>query len=536
MPPISEVEISAEEGAGGLCRSDCLCPICLEIFIEPVTLPCTHTLCKPCFLETVDKASMCCPLCRKRVSTWARHHGRNKTLVNVDLWQRIQNAFPEQCQRRLSGQEEDSSTVLVTTPKVCQPGELRREYEDEVSKLEKERRAREEEERRASEECIQRLLAEDEQWLEDQRRRQRESQQQDELLARQISQELNSDAVLQVNPQPVEISPPPKATPVAGSIQRFFGPVQNRLSASDSSFASNDTDLEVSILPPERASSSGSHDLPSLDYYGPPAAHSRRSIWPFQDHPSSPPRSPSSSSSSSFSSSSFSFASTSVCDLTQSPERRRSTWSTSGKRKSDAMDGEEERENDDGSGVVLLPPKRVAGTPARLSVLQVLTRQEEELQERLRQEEQDLQLALRLQRQLEREERRQSAAAAITPYQLRQKTPQGKEEGTGRERSRVHGDGTGVTTPSLSAERGGKAAGGGRRAAVDKGKTPRRSLPAAAAAAAASSSPGNAAASSPATAASSPATAASSPATAASALVKGRKQATITELFQCHNS
>lgn len=114
MPPVSEVEIAApKEGAGGLSRSDCLCPVCLEIFLEPVTLPCSHTFCKSCFLETVDKSNMCCPLCRKRVSTWARLNSRNKTLVNKDLWQRIQNAFPEQCQRRLSGQEDDYSTCVL---------------------------------------------------------------------------------------------------------------------------------------------------------------------------------------------------------------------------------------------------------------------------------------------------------------------------------------------------------------------------------------------------------------------------------------
>ena len=116
MPPVSEMEVSASHGGttGGLSRADCLCPVCLEIFLEPVTLPCDHTFCKPCFLETVDKANMCCPLCRKRVSTWARHNSRNKTLVNIELWLRVQAAFPAQCQRRLRGLEveEESECFL----------------------------------------------------------------------------------------------------------------------------------------------------------------------------------------------------------------------------------------------------------------------------------------------------------------------------------------------------------------------------------------------------------------------------------------
>uniref|UniRef100_A0A674NNZ9 RING-type E3 ubiquitin transferase n=1 Tax=Takifugu rubripes TaxID=31033 RepID=A0A674NNZ9_TAKRU len=88
-----------------LTLQDCRCPVCLEILCEPVTLPCTHTFCKGCFLESVDKATLCCPLCRKRVSTWARQNSRNNTLVNQQLWNQIQDQFPLHCQRRLSGQD-----------------------------------------------------------------------------------------------------------------------------------------------------------------------------------------------------------------------------------------------------------------------------------------------------------------------------------------------------------------------------------------------------------------------------------------------
>uniref|UniRef100_A0A3B3ZDV5 RING-type E3 ubiquitin transferase n=1 Tax=Periophthalmus magnuspinnatus TaxID=409849 RepID=A0A3B3ZDV5_9GOBI len=80
--------------------SYCLCPICLEIFMEPVTLLCTHTFCKVCFLESVDKSTLCCPLCRKRVSTWVREHSRNNSLVNEALWERIQREFPQSAERR----------------------------------------------------------------------------------------------------------------------------------------------------------------------------------------------------------------------------------------------------------------------------------------------------------------------------------------------------------------------------------------------------------------------------------------------------
>ncbi|XP_037533894.1 E3 ubiquitin-protein ligase rnf168 [Nematolebias whitei] len=108
MSPVSCLELDV----GGtrestLNRDDCLCPVCLEIFIEPVTLPCTHTFCKSCFLESVDKSTLCCPLCRKRISTWARLNSKKNTLVDQQLWTRIQTCFPLQCQRRLSGQDVD---------------------------------------------------------------------------------------------------------------------------------------------------------------------------------------------------------------------------------------------------------------------------------------------------------------------------------------------------------------------------------------------------------------------------------------------
>ena len=98
--------------------SDCMCPICLSILIEPVTMPCGHELCMPCFKLNVQETSLTCPMCRKRISTWARQGARNKTLVNQRRWRDIQLAFPEKVKHRLEGDEEDDSmedgTCLVT--------------------------------------------------------------------------------------------------------------------------------------------------------------------------------------------------------------------------------------------------------------------------------------------------------------------------------------------------------------------------------------------------------------------------------------
>ncbi|XP_066476984.1 E3 ubiquitin-protein ligase RNF168 [Tiliqua scincoides] len=186
----------SQESEAPLSLSDCRCNICMEIFLEPVTLPCHHTLCNSCFQLTVEKASLCCPFCRRRVSSWARYNARRNTLVNSDLWEKIKKYFPEECQRRIDGQalEEDA---CIPQPVRClsKPGELRQEYEAEITKVEAERRAHEQEESKASEDYIQRLLAEEEQEqkLAEERKKQiAEQLLQDEILAQQLSFSLNS--------------------------------------------------------------------------------------------------------------------------------------------------------------------------------------------------------------------------------------------------------------------------------------------------------------------------------------------------------
>ncbi|NXU86753.1 RN168 ligase, partial [Xiphorhynchus elegans] len=181
-----------------LSLSDCLCQICMEIFVEPVTLPCSHTLCNSCFQLTVEKASLSCPFCRRRVSSWARYNARRNTLVNWELWEKIQKNYPEECERRINGQDlEEEICVPKPQHQLSKPGELRQEYEAEISKVEAERRAHEQEENKASEEYIQRLLAEEEEEhrLAEQRRRDMEEQlRQDEELAWQLSNSLNEDS------------------------------------------------------------------------------------------------------------------------------------------------------------------------------------------------------------------------------------------------------------------------------------------------------------------------------------------------------
>lgn len=178
--------------------AECQCGICMEILLEPVTLPCNHTLCNPCFQSTVEKANLCCPFCRRRVSSWTRYHTRRNSLVNTDLWEIIQKHYAKECKLRVSGQE--SKEIVDECQPVRQlskPGELRREYEEEISKVEAERQASKEEENKASEEYIQKLLAEEEEEEKRQTERRRSEMEEqlkgDEELARRLSISINNN-------------------------------------------------------------------------------------------------------------------------------------------------------------------------------------------------------------------------------------------------------------------------------------------------------------------------------------------------------
>ncbi|CAN8199497.1 unnamed protein product [Coccothraustes coccothraustes] len=230
----------SKKSKAALSLSDCLCQICMEIFVEPVTLPCSHTLCNSCFQMTVEKASLSCPFCRRRVSSWARYNTRRNTLINWELWEKIQKNYPEECERRMNGQDLDEE-ICVPKPQhqLSKPGELRQEYEAEISKVEAERRAHEQEENKASEEYIQRLLAEEEEEhrLAEERRKEMEKQlKQDEELAWQLSNSLNEDPEghvpgspsaahsLSLQTSPLNLSKAKNKPSNSGDIQKYLSP------------------------------------------------------------------------------------------------------------------------------------------------------------------------------------------------------------------------------------------------------------------------------------------------------------------------
>lgn len=49
-------------------EEDLTCPICCEIFADPVLLQCSHSFCRSCLERCLDRGLRECPVCRKKVS------------------------------------------------------------------------------------------------------------------------------------------------------------------------------------------------------------------------------------------------------------------------------------------------------------------------------------------------------------------------------------------------------------------------------------------------------------------------------------
>ncbi|KAJ8310795.1 hypothetical protein KUTeg_012660 [Tegillarca granosa] len=148
---------------GTLSIEDCMCPICMCIFVEPVTMPCTHTLCMPCFKKNVEEASLTCPMCRTRISVWARRASKNRKLINEKLWIDIQSLFPDKVKKRIDGDDEEGVEVFMhPIINIAQPGEIRKEYEEQLQRLAEQREKEQQKEFEASEALIRKLQEEEE--------------------------------------------------------------------------------------------------------------------------------------------------------------------------------------------------------------------------------------------------------------------------------------------------------------------------------------------------------------------------------------
>lgn len=85
---------------------DVECTLCLKLLYEPVTTPCGHTFCRPCFARSADHTNKC-PMCRTVL-----HVGRELP-VSVVLKNILESAFPEDYHAR---RVEEAALSLLLDP------------------------------------------------------------------------------------------------------------------------------------------------------------------------------------------------------------------------------------------------------------------------------------------------------------------------------------------------------------------------------------------------------------------------------------
>uniref|UniRef100_A0A8D8IGH7 RING-type E3 ubiquitin transferase n=3 Tax=Culex pipiens TaxID=7175 RepID=A0A8D8IGH7_CULPI len=133
---------------------DILCTVCQSVLVEPVFLPCQHRFCRNCLSGTIEKNNLNCPCCRKRFGTWYRNASRVNKLVHEQLWSAIQRQFREYLEEdggapgRCNGNGGTgggngivTSCFVPPTESVIhlsEPGEIRKEYENELQRYRKE--------------------------------------------------------------------------------------------------------------------------------------------------------------------------------------------------------------------------------------------------------------------------------------------------------------------------------------------------------------------------------------------------------------
>ncbi|KAE9542977.1 hypothetical protein AGLY_002888 [Aphis glycines] len=83
------------------------CIACRCIYLQPVTMPCGHTLCLECFKNMVNLTAYQCPICRRRISNWLRKFKHDwNAMLNVNFWEAIKQQYPVEVQKRLNDEDD----------------------------------------------------------------------------------------------------------------------------------------------------------------------------------------------------------------------------------------------------------------------------------------------------------------------------------------------------------------------------------------------------------------------------------------------
>ncbi|CAH1403670.1 unnamed protein product [Nezara viridula] len=162
---------------GKLKFEDVLCPICQEIYIEPVSLPCKHVVCLQCLEKIVENNSLVCPICRTRIGTFIRLAKNLKKTVDQNFWQKLKKQFPVEIKRKLNGEEDGlARRVLLDQPVstvLAKKGSIKEEFDEMFHKLKIEEERTRLAEQQASEELAKRIMEEE---LEQEKQRKRKTE------------------------------------------------------------------------------------------------------------------------------------------------------------------------------------------------------------------------------------------------------------------------------------------------------------------------------------------------------------------------
>lgn len=123
------------------------CIACRCIYLQPVTMPCGHTLCLECFKSMVDLTAYQCPMCRRRISNWLRKFKHDwDAMLNVDLWEAIKQQYPIEVQKRLNDEDDGIEERIVNhdfSRVELKEGEIKKEFDDMKMNIYKEQEEKE---------------------------------------------------------------------------------------------------------------------------------------------------------------------------------------------------------------------------------------------------------------------------------------------------------------------------------------------------------------------------------------------------------
>ncbi|CAM9487195.1 unnamed protein product [Chrysoparadoxa australica] len=98
-------------------RSELECPLCLNLYYEPISLSCGHSYCRPCLKKALAR-SHSCALCRSPALPNSYEAGACLALVNL-----IKRQYPGEYERRAEEVKEDEKEMAAASRRALAIGE-----------------------------------------------------------------------------------------------------------------------------------------------------------------------------------------------------------------------------------------------------------------------------------------------------------------------------------------------------------------------------------------------------------------------------